>query len=190
MPLQKNSPHLEILRKKGLEVLLMSDRVDEWMMSFIQDYKDKKFVSVAKGQLDLGDLETEEDKKEQEEAQKGAEKIVERLKETLGDRVSEVKVSTRLTSSPACLVMNEQDMALHMQQILKQAGQTVPSSKPVLEINPDHPVMKKVEEATDDQFTNWSNLIYDQSVLAEGGQLDDPASFVKSMNEMLLAMSK
>ena len=186
----KNSPHLEILRKKGLEVLLMSDRVDEWMMSFIQDYKDKKFVSVAKGNLDLGDLETEEDKKEQEKAEKSASKIVERLKEALADKVDEVKVSTRLTSSPACLVTNEQDMAMHMQQILKQAGQTIPSSKPVLEINPDHPVMKKVEAATDEQFKNWTNLIYDQCVLAEGGQLEDPASFVKSMNEMLLAMSK
>ncbi len=187
----KNSPHLEIFRKKGLEVLLMSDRVDEWMMSFVQEYKDKKFVSVAKGTLDLGDLEDKEDKKQKEKAEKEAKKIIKRLKKALGDKVSDVKVSTRLTSSPACLVMDEHDMALHMQQILKQAGQTVPSSKPVLEINPEHPVMKKVEQTKDDeQFAKWSNLIYDQSVLAEGGQLEDPANFVKSMNEMLLEMGK
>ena len=187
----KNSPHLELLRKKGLEVLLMSDRVDEWMMSFIQDYKDKKFVSVAKGNLDLGELETEEDKKQQEEVEKKAEKIVERMKKVLEGKVSDVKVSTRLTSSPACLVMNEQDMALHMQQILKQAGQEIPSNKPMLEINPEHPVMQKVEDESDDaKFADWVSLIYDQSVLAEGGQLEDPATFVRHMNEMLLEMGK
>ncbi|MEM6987968.1 MAG: molecular chaperone HtpG, partial [Pseudomonadota bacterium] len=183
----KNSPHLELLRKKGIEVLLMFDRVDEWLMSHMQEFDGKRFVSAAKGDLGLGDAADDAEKEAQEASAEKAKGLVERIQAALGDQVEEVKVSHRLISSPACLVLGEQDMALHMQQLLKQAGHDVPSSKPVLEINPDHAVVQRMDKEPDeDRFADWVSLLYDQAVLAEGGQLEDGAGFVRRLNDMLL----
>ena len=185
----KNSPHLEIFRKKGIEVLLLSDRVDEWLTSHLMEYDGKKLQSVAKGQLDLGDDEASE--KELEEKAKGAEKLLKRMKDVLEDRVEDVRVTNRLTDSPACIVLNEQDMAMHMQRILKEAGHELPSSKPILEINPDHPIVKKLDaEKSKKKFADWSDILFDQALLAEGGQLDDPASFVAKLNKMLVTIAR
>ncbi|MEM9604378.1 MAG: molecular chaperone HtpG [Pseudomonadota bacterium] len=184
----KNSPHLELLRKKGIEVLLMFDRVDEWLMSHLNEFDGKRFVSAAKGDLGLGDVADDDEKKAQEASEENAKGLVERIKAALGDQVDDVKVSHRLTSSPACLVLGEQDMALHMQQLLKQAGHDVPSSKPVLEINPEHAVVQRMDaEPDEDRFGDWVSLLYDQAVLAEGGQLEDGAGFVRRLNDMLLS---
>ncbi len=184
----KNSPHLELLRKKGIEVLLMFDRVDEWLMSHMHEFEGKRFVSAAKGDLGLDDAVDEDEKKAQAETEEKSKGLVERIKTALGDRVEEVKVSNRLTSSPACLVLGEQEMALHMQQLLKQAGHDVPSSKPVLEINPEHAVVQRMDnEPDEDRFADWVSLLYDQAVLAEGGVLDDGAGFVRRLNDMLLS---
>lgn len=184
----KNSPHLELLRKKGIEVLLMFDRVDEWLMSHLNEFDGKRFVSAAKGDLGLDDATNEEEKKAQEESEEKSKGLIERIKTALGDQVDEVKVSHRLTNSPACLVLGEQDMALHMQQLLKQAGHDVPTSKPVLEVNPDHAVVQRMDsEPDEDRFADWVSLLYDQAVLAEGGQLDDGAGFVRRLNDMLLS---
>ena len=187
----KNSPHLEIFRKKGIEVLLLSDRVDEWLTGSLTEFEGKPFQSVAKGELDLGEVESEEDKKEHEKVEQEAKDVVERIKKALGEKVEDVRVSHRLTSSPACIVLNEQDMALYMQQLLKQAGHELPSSKPVLEVNPTHPIVARLKEEADDaRFGDWSGLLFDQAVLAEGGQLEDPAGFVAKLNELMLAMVK
>ncbi len=183
----KNSPHLEVFNKQGVEVLLMSDRVDEWMMQYLSEYSGKKFASVAKGDLDLGELGSEEDKKQAEEVKEAAKDIVERIKKALTDKVEDVRASTRLTDSPACIVLSEFDMAMHMQRLMKQAGHDVPGHKPVLEINPAHPLVKKLEQEQDeDSFKQWSELLYNQAVLAEGGQLEDPAGFVKQVNSLLV----
>eukprot|EP00095_Tigriopus_kingsejongensis_P004877 snap_masked-scaffold1_size3401120-processed-gene-11.12 protein:Tk04877 transcript:snap_masked-scaffold1_size3401120-processed-gene-11.12-mRNA-1 annotation:"heat shock protein 90" len=184
----KGSPHIELLRKKGIEVLLMFDRVDEWSMSHLQEFDGKSFVSAAKGDLGLED--SEEDKKALEESAKESEGLVERIKAVLDSRVSEVKVSNRLTSSPACLVLGAQDMALHMQQLLKQAGHELPDSKPVLEINPEHAMLARMDQEVDeDRFGDWVSLLYDQAMLAEGGTLEDGAGFVRRLNDMLLSNS-
>jgi len=184
----KNSPHLEILRKKGFEVILLSDRVDEWLTSHLNEYDGKSIVSIAKGELDLG--ETDEDKKELEEKAESSKEMIERMKKALESKVDDVRVSSRLTDSPACIVINEHDMAMHMQRLMKEAGHAMPSGKPVLEINPDHPIVKRMDdEKSDDQFNDWSGFLFDQAVLAEGGQLDDPASFVNQMNKMLVAIN-
>ncbi len=184
----KNSPHLEILRKKGFEVILLSDRVDEWLTSHLNEYDGKSIVSIAKGELDLG--ETEEDKKELEEKAESSKEMIERMKKALDSKVDDVRVSSRLTDSPACIVINEHDMAMHMQRLMKEAGHAMPSGKPVLEINPDHPIVKRMDdEKSDDQFNDWSDFLFDQAILAEGGQLDDPASFVSQMNKMLVAVN-
>jgi len=186
----KNSPHLEIFAKKGIEVLVMYDRVDEWMMSYLTEFDGKALSSVAKGDLDLGSISDKDEKEAQENVEKESEKLIERLKEKLADNVSDVKVSHRLTSSPACVVLGEQEMALHMQQLMKQAGHAVPESKPTLEINPGHPILKKMDaEIDEDRFTDWSRLLLDQAVLAEGGQLDDAAGFVQRMNELIIELS-
>ena len=183
----KNSPHLELFRKKDIEVILMHDRVDEWMMSYLQEYDGKSFVNIAKGELDLGDLEDKEDKKKAEKAQKDNKKLLEQMKEGLGDKVKEVRVSTRLTDSPSCLVVEQQDMAVSMQKILKQAGHEVPNIEPILEINIDHPLVKRLsDEQDDDKFKDWSHLLFDQAMLSEGGQLEDPVAFVTRMNQLLL----
>ncbi len=190
----KNSPHLEVFKKKGIEVLLMFDRVDEWMMGFISEFDGKSFQSVAKGELDLSKIkgeETEEDKKKAKEEQKAAKKIIKKLKKALGDKVEDVRLSERLTNSPSCIVLNDYDMALYMQQLMKQAGQEVPTSKPVLEINPGHPIIKRMEDEKDgERFNGWAELLLDQAILAEGGQLEDPAGFVHKMNDMMLTLSK
>ncbi len=181
-----NSPHLEIFREKGIEVLLLSDRVDEWLMSHLTEYQEKTFSSVAKGELDLGKMGDEKDKKEQEEKEKQAEDLVKRIKTVLEDRVEDVRVSHRLTNSPACVVLSEQDMALYMQHLMKQAGHSMPTTKPVLEINPTHPLVKRMdEEQVEDRFSDWAKILFDQAILAEGGQLEDPASFVARLNQMI-----
>ncbi|MCK9189258.1 molecular chaperone HtpG [Acidithiobacillus sp.] len=186
----KNSPQLELLRKKGIEVLLLSDRVDEWLTSHLPEFEGKALASVAKGALDLGAIETEEERKSQEETEKGAEGLVERIKNALGQRVEAVRVSHRLTSSPACIVLGERDMALYMQQLLKQAGHEISSTKPVLEINPTHPMLVRIEGEKDDtRFAEWSALLLDQAILAEGGQLEDPAGFVARINQLMLALA-
>jgi molecular chaperone HtpG len=186
----KNSPHLEIFRKKGIEVLLLSDRVDEWMMGSFTEFDGKKLQSVAKGDLDLGELDSDEDKEEQKKAEDEAASIVKQLKEELSEKVEDVRVSHRLTSSPSCLILNEHDMALYMQQMMKQAGHEMPSSKPVLEINPTHPLLARMTAETDDnKFKEWASVLFDQALLAEGGQLEDPAGFVHKLNSLMLEMS-
>lgn len=182
-----NSPHLEVFRKKGIEVLLMTDRVDEWLMNSLTEFDGKHLQSVAKGDLDLGELEDEAEKKAHEETEKNFEALVERVQKTLEDKVKEVRITHRLTDSPACLVADNYDMSGNLERMLKAAGQPVPSSKPILELNPEHPMVAKLNEESDDQqFTDWTSIIFDQALLAEGGQLDDPASFVKKLNAMLL----
>lgn len=182
-----NSPHLEIFRKKGVEVLLMSDRVDEWMMGQLFDYKGKSFINIAKGDLDLGSIETEEEKKQQEEVEKSSEDLVKRLKAALEARVSEVKVSHRLTDSPACLVVGAYDMGVQMRQIMEAAGQKLPDNKPTMEINPSHPLMERLNaEVQDDRFNDLAAIVFDQAALSEGRVLDDPAAYVKRINALLL----
>jgi molecular chaperone HtpG len=186
----KNSPHLEVFRKKGIEVLLLSDRVDEWLVQHLMEFDGKSLQSVAKGELDLSKLESEEDKKEQAKVEKEAKNIVEHIKKVLTEKVEDVKVSHRLTTSPSCIVLGEHDMALYMQQLLKQAGHEMPVNKPVLEINPTHPLLKRMEaETDDDRFAEWASVLLDQAILAEGGQLEDPAGFVHRLNSLMLAMA-
>ncbi|MEH6456333.1 MAG: molecular chaperone HtpG [Cocleimonas sp.] len=186
----KNSPHLEVFRKKEIEVLLLSDRVDEWLVSGLQEFDGKKLQSVAKGELDLGKFESDEDKKEQEKVEEKASGIIKHLKEVLDEKVEDVRVSHRLTSSPSCIVLNDQDMALYMQTLMKQAGHDMPSNKPVLEINPAHPLIERMEAETDDeQFADWAAILFDQALLAEGAQLEDPAGFVSKLNKLMLKMS-
>jgi len=185
----KNSPHLEIFKKKGIEVLLLSDRVDEWLTSHLNEFDGKKIQSVAKGELDLG--KDEESEKELEEKARSSKKLIDRMKKALDEKVEDVRVTNRLTDSPACIVLNEQDMAMHMQRILKEAGHAMPSSKPILEINPDHPIVKKLDaEKSKKKFADWSDILFDQALLAEGGQLEDPASFVAKLNEMLVSIAQ
>lgn len=185
----KNSPHLEIFRKKGVEVLLMADRVDEWMLSFLTEFEGKELVSVAKGGLDLGKLEDEAEKKEHEETETQYKELVEKMKTALADKAKDVRVTFRLTDSPACLVADEHELSANLVRMLKAAGQNAPESKPILEINPNHPLVTrlKYEDAEGARFGDWSHILFDQAMLAEGGSLADPASFVKRLNEMLLA---
>lgn len=186
----KNSPHLELFKKKDIEVLLMHDRVDEWMMSYLNEYDGKPLVSVAKGAVDLGKMEDKEEKKKVEKAAKDYKSVLKQMKELLGDKVKEVRVSNRLTDSPSCLVVEEHDMAVSMQKLLKQAGHNVPNLEPILELNIEHPlVMRLKDEADETRFADWTHLLFDQAMLSEGGQLDDPSSFVKRMNELLLLMN-
>jgi molecular chaperone HtpG len=184
----KNSPHLEIFRKKGVEVLLLTDRVDEWMLSFLTEFEGKELVSVAKGGLDLGKLEDEAEKKEHEETETQYKDLVAKMKETLGDKAKDVRVTFRLTDSPACLVADEHELSGNLLRMLKAAGQNAPESKPILEINPNHPLVTrlKYENAEDGKFADWTHILFDQALLAEGGTLTDPAAFVKRVNEMLL----
>lgn len=181
----KNSPHLEIFRKKGIEVLILTDRVDEWMLSFLQEYNEKSLVSVAQGSLDLLKLEDEAEKKQNEENETEFKDTLSKMKSVLGDKVKDVRISVRLTESPSCLIADENDLSGNLQRMLKAAGQKVPDMKPILEINPSHPLVKalKYEES---HFADWTNLLFDQAVLAEGGSLKDPAAFVKLLNSMLL----
>jgi len=186
----KNSPHLQIFRRKGIEVLLLSDRVDEWLVSHLHEYDGKPLASVAKGELDLDKLADEAEKAAAKKTGEAYAGLVERMQETLDARVSEVRVSQRLTESPSCLVMGEHDMAVHMQQMLRQAGHEVPVSKPVLEINPSHPLVSRLRDETDDaRFADWSNILLDQAMLSEGGQLEDPVAFVNRLNHLLQTMT-
>jgi molecular chaperone HtpG len=184
----KNSPHLEIFRKKGIEVLLLTDRVDEWVVSHLTEFEGKELVSVAKGWLDLGKLEDESEKKEQEAAAGEFKELTDKIGKSLGERVKEVRVTHRLTDSPACLVADEHDMSGNLARILKAAGQKAPDMKPILEINPKHPVVLRLKYE-DRKFDDWAAVLFDQALLAEGGQLDDPATFVKRVNDLMLAMS-
>jgi len=188
----KNSPHLEIFRKKGVEVILMTDRVDEWMLSFLSDFDGKELVSVAKGGLDLGALEDEAEKKEHAETEAGYKELVDSMKGALGDKAKDVRVTFRLTDSPACLVADDNELSGNLLRMLKAAGQEAPESKPILEINPNHPLVTrlKYEDASGARFADWAHILFDQAALAEGGSLSDPASFVKRLNEMLLAGAK
>ncbi len=184
----KNSPHLEIFRKKGIEVLLLSDRVDEWTIGNLPEFDGKALVSVAKGGLDLGALENEAEKKEAEQAADDYKELLEKMKASLGERVKDVKVTLRLTDSPACLIADEHDMGMNLARILKAAGQSAPISKPILEINPHHPAVLRLRYESA-HFDDWAAVLFDQALLAEGGALDDPATFVKRINQLMLAMS-
>ncbi len=186
----KNSPHLEVFRKKGIEVLLLSDRVDEWLTNSLHEFDGKSLQSVAKGELDLSDLDSEADKEEQKKVEEESKSLIEQIKETLKEKVEDVRVSHRLTSSPSCIVLNEHDMALYMQNLMKQAGHEMPSTKPTLEINPTHPLLERMSAETDDErFAEWAEVLLDQAILAEGGQLEDPAGFVHRLNGLMLAMA-
>ncbi|MCQ4269993.1 molecular chaperone HtpG [Pseudomonas kuykendallii] len=186
----KNSPHLEVFRKKGIEVLLLTDRIDEWLMSYLTEFDGKHFVDVARGDLDLGKLDSEEDKKAQEEVAKTKEGLVERLKAALGEQVAEVRVSHRLTDSPAILAIGEADLGLQMRQILEASGQKVPDSKPIFEFNPTHPLIEKLDrEPDEDRFGELSHILFDQAALAAGDSLKDPASYVRRLNKLLVELS-
>ena len=184
----RSSPHLEVFRKKGVEVLLLADRVDEWMLSFLTEHEGKELVSIARGGLDLGELGDEAEKQAAEASAGEWKDVLEKLREALGDRVKEVRVSSRLTDSASCLVSDEGEISGHLERLLKQAGQTAPARKPILEINTGHPLVAplKVDASRSAQ---WATLLFDQAVLAEGGQLEDPAGFVRRLNDLLVGLS-
>ena len=184
----KNSPHLEIFRKKGVEVLLLTDRVDEWMLSFLQDFEGKELASVAKGGLDLGELEDEAEKKQHEETEVQYQDLVGKMKTALAEKAKDVRITFRLTDSPACLVADENELSGNLMRMLKAAGQNAPDAKPILEINPDHPLVQRLKYE-DAKFDDWSHILFDQALLAEGGALTDPSGFVRRLNEMLLGMA-
>jgi molecular chaperone HtpG len=185
----KNSPHLEVFRKKGIEVLLLSNRVDEWLVSNLFEFEGKSLTSVAKGGLDLGALEDAAEKQAQEKQAGEFKPLTEKIKASLGDKVKEVRITHRLTDSPACLVADEHDMSGNLARLLKAAGQKAPNSQPILEINPTHPVVTRLQ-AENVHFDDWTAVLFDQAMLAEGGQLDDPAGFVKRINQLMLEMGK
>ncbi|WP_293007179.1 molecular chaperone HtpG [Nitrosomonas sp.] len=184
----KNSPHLEVFRKKGIEVLLLADRVDEWLVSNLTEFEGKPLQSVAKGGLDLGDLEDEAEKKEREKETDAFQELTEKMKVTLNEQVKDVRVTFRLTESPACLVADTNDMGGNLERLLKSAGQKIQHTKPILEINPHHPMVQRLNNEVEN-FEDWSHILFDQALLAEGGQLEDPAAFVKRLNELLLLKS-
>lgn len=180
----KNSPQLELFKKKGIEVILMTSRVDEWAMNFLHEFEGTPLQNIAKGAVDLGDLQDEAEKEEAKKAEENLKPVVDKLKTALGDRAKDVQVSTRLVDSPACLVVGEGELTPQMVQMLKQMGQEVPDIKPTLEVNPNHPLIQKLE--TSEQFDDLAQVIFDQALLADGGQLDDPAAYLKRVNELLL----
>ena len=183
----KNSPHLEIFKKKKIEVLLLGDRVDEWLMSNLPEVSGKKFQSIAKGDLDLGKLEDESEKVAKKDIEEKSKTLVEKIAKSLGDKIKEVKVTHRLTDSPACLVVGENDISGNLERILKAAGQNTPDIKPVLEINPEHALIKKLSAEKDSKaFDEYSSVVFDQALISEGGQLEDPVGFVKRINELLV----
>ena len=184
----QNSPHLEVFRKKGIEVLLLSDRIDEWLVSNLTEFDAKPLQSVAKGGLDLGDLEDEAEKEEREKETSAFHELTEKMKQTLSEQVKDVRVTFRLTESPACLVADTYDMGGNLERLLKSAGQKVQHTKPILEINPHHPMVRRLKTEVEN-FEDWSHLLFGQALLAEGGQLEDPAAFVKRLNELLLLKS-
>ncbi len=185
----RNSPHLEVFRKKGIEVLLMHDRVDEWLVASLTEYEGKKLVSVARGDLDLGVLADEEDRKAKQDAGE-LKDLLDAIKQSLGERIKEARVTNRLTESPACLVADQHDMSANLERLLKAAGQRVPGSKPILEINPSHPLVQRLkEEIGKERFADWSSILFEQALLAEGGSLEDPGSFVKRLNQLMLDLA-
>tara|TARA_R100000306_G_C4379917_1_gene143720 strand:- start:4340 stop:6262 length:1923 start_codon:yes stop_codon:yes gene_type:complete len=181
-----NSPHLEIFRKKGIEVILMSDRVDEWMLSFLREFDGKSLVSIAKGGLDLEQLADEDEKKRQEEVAEQSKPLIERLQKALDGKVKEVRATARLVDSPACVVVDSNELSPHILRMLQAAGQEAPEVKPILEINPEHPLLGRVKDASDDDFGDWAQVLLDQAMLAEGAHLKDAAGFVKRLNALLL----
>ncbi|WP_110651019.1 molecular chaperone HtpG [Salinicola peritrichatus] len=183
----RHSPHLEIFRKKGIEVLLLSDRIDEWLMSHLTEFDGKSFVDVAKGDLDLGDVADEAEKQAQEETAKAKEDLVKRVKEALGEDVQEVRITHRLTDSPACVVLPEHEMGFQMRRLMEAAGQTLPEVKPILELNPEHALVSRLEATEGGNFEDLARILLDQAVIAEGGHLDDPAAYVKRLNALLSA---
>lgn len=186
----KNSPHLEVFRKKGIEVLLLSDRVDEWLMSHLQEFEGKNFQDVGKGELDLGKLDSEEEKQAQEKVAEQLKPLLERVQTALDAQVSEVRITHRLTDSPACVVVGQFDMGAQMRRLLESAGQKVPDSKPIFELNPEHPLVKKLEaEANEERFGDLAHILFDQANLAEGAHLQDPAAYVQRLNKLLLELS-
>lgn len=186
----KNSPHLEVFRKKEIEVLLLYDRVDEWLMSHLMEFEGVHFQDVAKGSLDLGEFEDKKTKKEQKKVEKDFAGLVKRITEAMGDKIEKVRITHRLTDSPACLVVGEDDMGMQMRRILESSGQEMPNSKRIFEVNPHHPLVEKMHDETDeDRFKDLTLILYDQASLAEGGQLDDPAGYVQRMNTLLLELS-
>jgi len=186
----KSSPHLEVFRKKGIEVLLLSDRVDEWLMSHLHDFDGKQFQDVGKGELDLGKLDSEEEKQAQEKIAEAKKPLLERVQAALGEQIAEARVTHRLTDSPACVVVGEQDMGAQMRRILEAAGQKLPENKPVFELNPEHPLVQKLEqEVSEERFSDLAKVLFDQANLAEGAQLQDPAAYVARLNKLLLELS-
>ncbi|TXR53446.1 molecular chaperone HtpG [Reinekea thalattae] len=185
----KNSPHLEVFRKKGIEVLLLSDRIDEWLMSYLQEFDGKSFVDVARGGLDLGDIESEEEKQAQEKANDEHKDLIGKMKTLFAEEVADVRMTHRLVESPACIVVGDDDMGAQMRRIMEAAGQQVPETKPTLELNPEHPLVQRLEqESNDDRFNDLANILLEQSRLAEGSSLKDSASFVSRLNKLLLEM--
>ena len=182
----KSSPHLEVFRKKGIEVILLFDRIDEWLVSNLTEFEGKALQSVAKGGLDLGSLEDESEKEEREKETNAYQELTDKMKETLGEQVKDVRITFRLTESPACLVADTFDMGGNLERLLKSAGQKIQHAKPILEINPHHPMVQRLKTEVDN-FDDWSQILFDQALLAEGGQLEDPAAFVKRLNELLLS---
>ncbi len=183
----KYSPHLEVFKKKGVEVLLLTDRVDEWMLSYLSEFDGKELQSVAKGGLDLGSLEDDADKEAKQRVEGEFKDVLKKIDETLKDKIKEARVTLRLTDSPACLVSDERDMSGHLKRMLKQAGQTAPDSKPILELNPEHPLVQRLK-IEKNHFDEWVNILFDQAMLAEGGSLEDPAGFVRRLNMLLLTI--
>ena len=185
----KSSPHLEIFKKKGIEVILLHDRIDEWLMSHLQEYDGKQFQDISRGELDLGKMEDQDDKEQQEKTEKQFEDLMTRIKDNLGDKVKEVRVTHRLTDSPACLAVDDLDMGLQMRKIMEASGQEVPDTKPIFEVNPEHPLVSKLDkEADEDRFGDVVFILFSQASLAEGGQLDDPADFSRRLNKLLLEL--
>ncbi|MGB6977436.1 MAG: molecular chaperone HtpG [Gammaproteobacteria bacterium] len=184
----KNSPHLEIFRKRGIEVLLLSDRIDEWLVAHLTTFADKPLQSVAKGELDTEAADKEQEQ-EQQQLENSFASLIKRVKETLGEQVKDVRLSKRLTDSPACLVADEQGMSIHLQRLFEAAGQSLLTSKPILELNPQHPLLKRLKaETNDNTFKEWGHLLFEQALIAEGGKLEDPAGFVKRLNQLMLQM--
>ncbi len=186
----KTSPHLEVFQKKGVEVLLLSDRVDEWLTASLTEFEGKSFQSVTKGELDLGSLEDTQEKEQQKEAEGEFKALTEKVKKSLGEKVKEVRVTHRLTDSPACLVVEQHDMSGYLERMLKEAGHEAPHVQPILELNPTHPIVLRLkEEKTAGCFDDWANLLFEQALLAEGGRLEEPTAFVKRLNSLFLTMA-
>ncbi|MCG7877751.1 MAG: molecular chaperone HtpG [Candidatus Thiodiazotropha taylori] len=184
------SPHLEVLKKKGVEVLLLSDRVDEWLVTSLTEFDGKQLQSVAKGALDLGELEDKEEKESSEKQSEEHKELLQRMQDVLGEAVKEIRVSQRLTDSPACLVVEEHDMSANLARVLKSVGQDAPQTKPIMEINAEHPLVERLEGEQDgDKFGDLTKVLFDQAQLAEGGQLDDPAAFVRRLNSLMLKLT-